>query len=310
MSDRTLALASRKKKKNKWLTHDAVSAYLWLILPIIWWGIFFLFAFVRGVFYSFTDLTISVSRISKITFSQYIRLFSDDVFWTAFRNTIIWTLVMTVLNNGLGLLVAFLISRIHRGQKVWLTLLFWPTLVSAVISSQITMLVFNPSDTGIMNQIIAAFGGSPLAWYNDPNLSLFTLMIIPSLLGFSSQMLICYVAIEGIPKSYIEAAIMDGASTWQIFIHVYVPSINNAILYNALLSIIGGLKIIGPMQLITNGGPSDSSMSIILYMYNSLLGGENGYACAIGVVTLDLVLILSAIQIWAQRRISHSEDTL
>lgn len=310
MNGNTLAYSPRKRTKSKWFTHEAITAYLWLLFPMAWWGVFFLFAFVRGVAFSFTNLTISISKISRFTFEQYIRLFTDEVFWTAFRNTIIWTLVMTVLNNGLGLLVAFLISRIHHGQKAWLTLLFWPTLVSAVISSQITTLVFNPSDTGIMNQIIAAFGGTPLAWYNDPNLSLFTLMIIPALLGFSSQMLIYYVAIEGIPKNYVEAAIMDGASTWQIFEHIYIPSINSAILYNCLLSIIGGLQVIGPMQLITNGGPSNSTMSITLYMYNSLIGGENGYACAIAVVTLNLILLLSALQIWMQHRASRSEDAL
>jgi len=310
MNDSTLALAQRKKRKTKWFTHEAITAYLWLLFPLAWWGVFFLFAFVRGFVFSFTNLTISISKISRFTFEQYTRLFADDVFWTAFRNTIIWTLVMTALNNGLGLFVAYLISRIHHGQKAWLTLLFWPTLVSAVISSQITTLVFNPSDTGIMNQIIAAFGGKPLAWYNDPNLSLFTLMIIPALLGFSSQMLIYYVAIEGIPKSYVEAAIMDGASTWQIFEHIYVPSINSAILYNCLLSIIGGLQVIGPMQLITNGGPSNSSMSITLYMYNALIGGENGYACAIAVATLNVIMLLSILQIWLQHRISRSEEAL
>ncbi|MCI2111175.1 MAG: sugar ABC transporter permease [Bacilli bacterium] len=310
MNENALARSPQKRKKSKWFTHEAITAYLWLLFPIFWWGVFFLFAFVRGVVFSFTDLTISISKISKFTFEQYNRLFADEVFWTALRNTIIWTLVMTVLNNGLGLFVAYLISRIHHGQKVWLTLLFWPTLVSAVVSSQITTLIFDPSDTGIMNQIIMAFGGTPLAWYNDPNLSLFTLMIIPALLGFSSQMLIYYVAIEGIPKSYVEAAIMDGASTWQIFKHIYVPSINGAILYNCLLSIIGGLQVIGPMQLITNGGPLDSSMSITLYMYNSLIGGENGYACAIAVVTLVLIVLLSALQIWMQHRASHSEKAL
>lgn len=301
--EQTLA-RTRKHKKRKIFTKEAITAYILLAFPLVWWGIFFVLAFVRGVYFSFTDLTISINKISGFTLDQYTRLFQDEYFYQALGNTLIWTAVMTVANNGLGLLVAFFVSRIKRGQKVFLALLFWPSLVGAVISSNITMLVFNPSDTGLMNQIIAFFGGEPLAWYNDPDLSLLTLMILPALLGFSSQMLIYYVAIVGIPKTYVEAAIVDGASAWQIFGHIYIPSINQAFLYNCLLSIINGLKIIGPMQLITNGGPVNSSNTVMLYLYNSMIGGEMGYACAIGVVMLDIILILSAVQIFANKKIN------
>ena len=202
---------------------------------------------------------------------------------------------MTLFNNGFGLLIAYLITKMKKGQKLFLTLLFWPTLVSAVISSDITKLVFSPSDSGIINSIIIFFGGEPLAWYNDPNLSLITLMILPMLLGFSTQMMIYYVAIKGINKDYIEAAKIDGASNFQIFKTIYFPLILKAFNYNVLLSIISGIRIIGPMQLVSNGGPLNSSMSIMLYMYNNMTT-EMGYACSIGVVTTIIILILTYIQ--------------
>ena len=114
-----IVYGDESEKGRKFLGHEAITAYLWLLFPLAWWGVFFLFAFVRGFVFSFTNLTISISKISRFTFEQYTRLFADDVFWTAFRNTIIWTLVMTALNNGLGLFVAYLISRIHHDGYVF-----------------------------------------------------------------------------------------------------------------------------------------------------------------------------------------------
>lgn len=284
-----------KSSKKKFFSRDEKSAYALLAFPLIWWCIFFLYAFIRGIYFSFTDLTVDVSQISSFNFNNYLRLFEDDVFYLSLKNTLIWTFVMTVFNNVFGLIIAYLITKIKKGQKLFLALLFWPTLVSSVASADITKTLFSPSETGLINTIIQFFGGSPLSWYNDEKLSLFTLMIIPMLLGFSSQMMIYYVAIKGVDKSLVEAAKIDGATNNQIFLHIYIPSIVNSIAYNLILSIIGGVKVIAPMQLVSNGGPLDSSMSIMLYLYQNTTT-DMGYACSIGVVTTILILILSFVQ--------------
>ena len=295
MENKPIVDSLKTKKKRNFFKKDEKIAYALLAFPIFWWCIFFLYAFVKAIFFSFTDLGIDISMIHKISLDNYARLFTDEVFGIALRNTLIWTLATTFFNNLFGLLIAYLITKMKRGQKLFLTLLFWPTLVSAVISSDITKVIFSPSDTGIMNTIIQFFGGKPLAWYNDPKLSLITLMIIPTLLGFSTQMMIYYVAIKGINKDYLEAAKVDGASNFKIFKSIYLPLITKALNYNIVLSIIGGIRVIGPMQLVSNGGPNYSSTSVILYMYNNMTT-EMGYACTIGVITTIVILILTFIQ--------------
>lgn len=277
------------------------TAWTMLSFPVLWWGIFFLYAFIRAIYFSFTDMRFSVDQISVFNFDNYIRLFRDETFFKALGNTAIWTVVMTLFNNGLGLLFAFLIFKMKRGQKLFLSLLFWPTLVSAVAGAEVTKLLFNPSDTGVVNSILVALGADPIGWYNDPNIALFTLMIVPSLLGFSTQMMIYYVALKGVPGTYVEAATLETDSAWKIFWGVYFPLIRNALTYNLLLSLIGNLKVIGPMQLVSDngqGGPLDSTMTVMLYLYNKgITGYEMGYACAIGVVTLLIILILSGVQL-------------
>lgn len=278
-----------------------MKAYGMLSFPMVWWGIFFLYAFIRAIYFSFTDLRFSVDKISTFNFDNYIRLFHDETFGKAIGNTAIWTVVMIIFNNVLGLLFAWLIFRMKKGRKLFLALLFWPTLVSAVVGAQVTKLLFNPSDSGVINSIIIACGGNPIGWYNDPKIALVTLMIVPSLLGFSTQMMIYYVALMSVPKSYAEAARLETNSQWTILGKVYLPLIRNAITYNMILSLIGNLKVIGPMQLVSEsgkGGPLDSTMTIMLYLYNKgIVGYEMGYACAIGVITLLIILILSGIQL-------------
>lgn len=282
---------------------EALVSWGMLVLPLLWWGVFFLIAFIKAIYFSFTNLTVDITQISKFNLDNYIRLFSDPVFKKALLNTLIWTVVMTLFNNVFGLFIAWLITKIKKGQKLFLTLLFWPTLASSVASSAITKSIFSPSDTGIMNTIIKFFGGVPQSWYNDEKLSLFTLMVIPAILGFSTQMMIYYVAIKGVNRNLIEAAKVDGASDFNVLMNIYIPSITPSILYNLILSIIGGIKIIAPMQLVSNGGPLDSSMSIMLYLYQNTTT-DMGYACAIGVITLIIILVLTFIQI----KITPKED--
>ena len=102
------------KKKKKFFKNDEKIAYLLLLFPIIWWTIFFLYAFVRAIYFSFTDLTVDISQISSFGFFNYGRLFQDNVFGLAIRNTLIWTIVMTLFNNGFGLLIAYLITKIKK----------------------------------------------------------------------------------------------------------------------------------------------------------------------------------------------------
>lgn len=149
MENKPIVDSLKTKKKRNFFKKDEKIAYALLAFPIFWWCIFFLYAFVKAIFFSFTDLGIDISMIHKISLDNYARLFTDEVFGIALRNTLIWTLATTFFNNLFGLLIAYLITKMKRGQKLFLTLLFWPTLVSAVISSDITKVIFSPSDTGI-----------------------------------------------------------------------------------------------------------------------------------------------------------------
>ncbi len=288
---------SKKKEKSLCLL---IVAYTILFVPLLLWSVFFCYSFLNIIVKSFTDWSIS-EKVNFVKFDQYIRLFNDKIFYKALRNTLLWTVVVTFGVNFMGLLMAALISKFkkQKNQKLFLTLLFWPVLVSATASANIQKMVFAPDGAGLMNSVLMGLGliKEPLQWFYSPNLAMFTLMIFPFFFGFGTKMLIFYAGLKNVPSSINESAYLETNSSFKIFWHITLPLLQPVIAFNLILSVIEGLKVIAPMQLITQGRPLNSSTSILLYIYDTAFKyDELGYASAIGVITFLLIFVLTLIQ--------------
>lgn len=297
----------RRKYKNE------ITAYSMIGIALIWWTVFFVVAFVWAFLASFTNMKqgFGWEFATKFTFDNYIRIFKSGTtqssyFWGAMGITVIWTVVMMVANNAMALLCAFLIKSLKKGGKLFLALLFWPSLVSAVVGADITKTLFASDSSGIFNQIITACGGSNVAWLEDPGTALWSLMFVSFFFGFCQKLLIYYSAIVSIPETYLEAASLETSSRWKVFFKITLPLMKNSIVLNTLLSLIDGFKILGPMQLVTNGGPDRSTYSVILLIYNTMFQDMNiGQGCAYAFVLFVFIFVLSILQ----RKISGKEET-
>ncbi len=285
----------RKHKKE-------IQAFLLIGFPLIWWSVFFLIAFCSSFYYSFTDLRFDPSKITSFTFDNYARLFGfmgkelDTEFWSSLKVTVIWTVVMLIGNNVSGLLLAFLIKSLKRGKKFFLALLFWPSLVSAVVGSDIAKMIFSSESTGLANVVIGWFGAEPIQWFSDESWALFALMVTPFFLGFCIKLLIYYSSIISIPDSYIESATLETSSKFKVFFTITLPLMKNAIVLNIMLSIIDGFKVLGPMQLITDG--AYKTQSVVLYIYNLAFQKQQmGRACAYSFVLFIIILAFSLLQL-------------
>ena len=286
-----------KKVNNSRSKREQRTAYALLGVPVIWWIIFFLIPFFMALYYSFTDLKLSPDKISQFGLFQYKKVLTDPIFWSSLKNTFIWTVFMMIGNNFFGLLLAVLVSKLIRGRKFFIALLFWPTLVSAVIGSSITQMVFSADKFGLANTIVGLFGGEPIAWLENPDYALWVLMIMPFFFGFSIKMIIFYAGIMSIPKQYYEVCELESDSKWHQFKYITFPLLKNALVLNLILSLIDGLKVLGPMQLVTNGGPDNSTMSALLYIYKLSFDTPNrGKGSAAAFILFIIILIFSLVQ--------------
>lgn len=308
----------RKKYKRE------IAAYSLIGIPLIWWTVFFVVALVWAFAASFTNMRggFGWDFVGEVTFDNYIRLFTDTsqakAFWRAMGVTMLWTAVMLVGNNVMGLLCAFLIKSLKRGGKIFLALLFWPSLVSAVVGADITKTLFASDNSGFVNQfiiavvdpLVRAFGGNPVeivAWFENPGTAIWALMVVPFFFGFCQKMLIYYASIVAIPETYQEAAYLETSSRFKIFWKVTLPLMRNAIVLNTLLSLIDGFKVLGPMQLVTDGDPNQSTQSVMLLIYNSIFKAPSrvGQGCAYAFVLFVVIFAVSIVQ----RKIAGKEDT-
>ena len=304
---------AKARKKHRF--QNELKAYSLLGFPLAWWTLFFVVAFFTALFFSFTNVSLNKLATGaeiKFTLDNYKRIFGfswkkfDKEYWSSLGVTIRWTLVMTLGNNLMGLLCAFLIHSLKRGKRFFLALLFWPSLVSGVVGSDVTKLVFDSGSKSLANKLIMAFGHEPIQWLTDEKYALISLMIMPFFFGFCTKMLIYYSSIIAIPNTYKEAATLDTDSHVKVFFHVTLPLMKNALILNLLLSIIDGFKILGPMQLITNGGYGTNSS--MLYIYNTAFeDGLFGRSCAYATILFLIILAFTLVQ----RKISGEEvDTI
>lgn len=306
-SESTAVKPVRKKISAK----NEIKAYSLLGFPLAWWTLFFVVAFFSALFFSFTNVSLkSLATGSEIKFTldNYRSLFDigwkkfDDTFWDSLGVTVIWTAVMSFGNNVMGLLCAFLLSQLKKGKRFFLALLFWPSLVSGVVGSDVTKMVFGSGNNSLANKLIMSFGMEPIQWLTDEQTALLALMIMPFFFGFCMKMLIYYSSIIAIPTMYKEAASLETDSRLKIFTTVTLPLMKNALILNLLLSIIDGFKVLGPMQLVTNGGYGTEST--MLYIYSTAFeDGKFGRACAYATVLFVIILIFTLIQ----RKVSGSE---
>lgn len=307
MSEKAIANPVRKKNKFK----NEIKAYSLLGFPLAWWTLFFVVAFFSALIFSFTNVSLkSLATGSEIKFTldNYKNLFDvnwknfDEKYWDSLKVTITWTFAMAIGNNVMGMLCAFLISQLKHGKRFFLALLFWPSLVSGVVGSDVTKLVFGSGNNSLANKLVMMLGHEPIQWLTDEQTALLSLMIMPFFLGFCTKMLIYYSSIIAIPNMYKEAATLETNSKFKIFFTVTLPLMKNAIILNILLSIIDGFKILGPMQLVTKGGYGTSST--MLYIYNTAFeDGKFGRACAYATILFAIILVFTFIQ----RKVSGQE---
>lgn len=287
---------AKKKPLHKRLKKE-ILAYSLIGIPLIWWCVFFVVALVWALTTSFTDMQggYGFAFASGFTLQNYINIFTAgtaqaEAFWNGMRVTLLWTVVMMVGNNLMGILCAFLIKSIRHGGKLFLALLFWPSLVSAVVGADITTTIFGSG--GIVYQM---FGAELL---ESEGAALWALMVVPFFFGFCQKMLIYYATLVSIPETYEEAASLETSSRFRIFLRVTFPLMRSALVLNTLLSIIDGFKILGPMQLVTDGGPGSSTQSVMLLIYKSVFNAPAriGQGCAYAFVLFIFILIVSIVQ--------------
>ncbi len=223
---------------------------------------------------------------------NYIAAFKDPNMIVALKNTLIWVLLQSIVHVGLGTTFAFILSSKMRGWKVFRTIYMVPNVISMAALAIIFSNLFAP-DVGLVNSIISKIIGEPftLNWYFNENTAFFTVTL--SWLLYAGLINILVLGgIFSVSEEVIEAAKIDGATSWQINTKIVLPLIRTVLGTAVILSATSMLREFELIYLTTNGGPGNTTLNLPLYLYKTSLNDNNyGYANMMGVVLIGLGVI-------------------
>jgi raffinose/stachyose/melibiose transport system permease protein len=259
-----------------------------------------LYPSVSGVWYAFTDWAGVGTDKRFVGLGNFRDLLHDDRALGSLKNTLLLTVAIVVVQNGIGLLLALGVRARIRSRMVLRAIFFAPVVVSPVMVAFLWKYVYNPDPGAGLNGLLGAIGLGSLRqdWLGDPSLALWSVaaMVVWQHAGYS--MVIFLAGLEGIGKDVQEAATIDGAGAFTRFRYVTWPLLAPSTTINVMLSTIGGLKLFDQVFAATGGGPgyATETLSTVLYK-EAFVFGRYGYSTAVALVLALFVAAVSLVQI-------------
>ncbi|MFC6727108.1 carbohydrate ABC transporter permease [Natronoarchaeum mannanilyticum] len=290
--------------------------YLYISPFFVLFGIFLLFPTAYTLYLSFFSyqgasnealltiplLKVTIPQIAQLEFiglDHYQRLlFEDSLFRQSLFNTSFIFLVQVPLMVILGLATALVLdAKFIRAKGLFRTLIALPVATGLVAYSTIFLLLFN-DDIGMINYVLQSLGASAIPWLSDSWWARITLVIAVTWRWLGYNMIILLAGLQTIPEQLYEAAEIDGAKRWEKFRYVTLPQLRPVLLFVVVSSTIGTFQIFAEPFVITGGGPSNATITMVQYIYRQAFIQLNlGYASAVSVVLVALVSVMSIVQI-------------
>lgn len=262
---------------------------------------FSLIPIIIAVTLSFQD-TQTLGEGQWVGLDNYAQMGSDRLFRTALLNTLVFTIgtVPTAMIAGLALAVA--LNRPLPGRGVLRAMFFVPMVAAGVVVGVVMSWIFNV-DYGIANNALALFGIDRIPWLTSPSMGMFTLIIVVVWTRIGFCMVIYLGALQSIPSELKEAASIDGAGRWARFRSITVPMLNPTTSILLILNVVFSIQAFDVIYVMTGGGPGFSTTVLIQYVFRSAFqDGEMGYAAALGLVLVGILLVFTLLRQQASKR--------
>lgn len=233
--------------------------------------------------------------------ANYARLVSDPLFWRALVNTALFTAIVTPVSMIAGLGIAVLLNTVLPARGLWRSLLILPMSISGVATALIGVLMYD-ENSGILDKVLRAVGLPAVAWQSGqvPAFASVVLVTIWWRVGFN--MLVYLAGLQGISPELYEAARLDGASGWQRFRALTVPLSGPSTFFLVILNVIYSFQVFDIVFVLTQGGPQNATSVLVTYAYDTgFVTRDQGYAAAIGMVLLVIMIAFAAVQ-WRTSR--------
>ena len=285
--------------QRRWLSREAITAYLFILPSLIGFIAFYAVPAVRGVWISFTDW--DLLRDAKfVGIANYADLLQDKEFWNALKVTIYYVLLNIPLQTILAIVIAVMMSRLTQSMLVR-AIIILPWLLPPVVVGLLWLWLLDPN-LGIVNNTLKSLGFPIIPFFGSPRWAMPTVAMINiwEYVGYTA--LLIFAGLQSIPGSVYEAASIDGASENQMFWKVTIPLLRPVLVFVIVTSVIGSFQLFDVIAITTKGGPVNATKVINWYIYEQAFTRFNmGYSTALSMVLFAILIFVSRVQMRLMR---------
>lgn len=302
MANETAATPAMSRRRRVRKPGQTLAPLIFITAAIVLFVLFFLGPGILGLYYSFTDYS-GVGEPEWIGVANYLKLFEDDQFYSSLSRTVIYTVIAVPVHYcialGISLLLTSTATRFRTAARV---IFFLPWLISPIVVGVIWRWMFG-ENFGLINYVLSVLRLPQQQWETNGDLALAVVIIAGAWGGTAFTMLLFIAAIRNIPKSYLEAAELDGASGPQRFFRIVFPLLRPTSFMVILLGTLGAMKEFAMIQALNGGGPGTENMLMVQYIYQTgFQRAKIGYASAVSMVLMVILIIIALIQMRFDRR--------
>ncbi len=270
--------------------------YLFLAPALILLTVFFFIPFFESFYISMLDYSNDIYKPVFVGLTNYTTLFHSVLFWKTMWNTVIYLVVAVPLLVVLPLIIAIVINQKLKFINFYRVSIYLPVVVSIVVAGIAWKWLY--ADNGIINYFVTLSGLSKIGWLTDPKYAIYSVIAVTVWKGLGYYMMIYLAALTSVPNDLYEAADIDGANLLQKHLAVTIPHLLPAIALVSIISSISAMKVFVEIYVMTQGGPLNSSMTVVYYIYQKAFENlDLGYASACGVVLMVIIMAVSVLNI-------------
>ncbi|WP_232732196.1 carbohydrate ABC transporter permease [Bacillus sp. mrc49] len=298
-------LKSEKGLRARIHWKDNMIAYAFLGPALLILSMFLVIPVIMAVYYAFTDYYLLTPDMRKfVGLDNFFHLFKDPIFLKSLLNTLKFVVFVIPLQVGSALGMALLLNKQRRANTFFKVAYFSPVVMSLVVISVLWLYLLNPNE-GIINNALKYIGISAQPFLTSPKQAIFTIVVVSAWQGAGFQMLIFLAGLQNIPLDVYEAAQMDGMNKWHRFIYITLPLLKPTSVFIFITTLIGAFKLLVQPMVMTQGGPMNSTMTVVYYIYQTGFTDRMvGYASSMALLFGTIIGIVTL----AQRKLVKEDD--
>jgi multiple sugar transport system permease protein len=290
----TMGLRDRHRSRMRRKVADNAVAYAFLVAGIACFALFSWYPLVRGIVLSFQQVNF-VTAPTWVGLDNFRALLADPLFWTAWKNTLLFTGLALILGYLVPFAVAVLLNELRHFRGFFRVAVYLPVMLPPIVVVLLWRYFYDPGN-GLFNALLRGAHLPDSQWTQSPRMAMISLVLVSTWANMGGATLMYLAALQGIPGELYEAAELDGASVWQRLRHVTIPQMRFILLVLLLLQIVATMQVfIEPYQLTGTTNPDTITVMVLIYRYAFTVNHDFGLAAAMSLLLFVVLGVFSAI---------------